>query len=47
MRWSLVVSVLLIVAGVLAIIMSLVYGIAVTLLVGWLLVFCGAALAQA
>jgi uncharacterized membrane protein HdeD (DUF308 family) len=41
--WSIMMSVLLIVAGILAIIIPPVSGIAVTILVGWLLVFCGAA----
>ena len=41
--WSIVLSVLMIVAGVLAIIVPQVSGIAVTILVGWLLVFCGVA----
>jgi uncharacterized membrane protein HdeD (DUF308 family) len=41
--WSIVLSVLMIVAGVLAIIVPRASGIAVTILVGWLLVFCGAA----
>jgi uncharacterized membrane protein HdeD (DUF308 family) len=40
--WSIVLSVLMIVAGVLAIIVPPVSGIAVTILVGWLLVFRGA-----
>src|SRR5215470_3950695 len=39
--WSIVLSVLMIVAGVLAISMPLVGGIAVAALVGWLLVFSG------
>jgi uncharacterized membrane protein HdeD (DUF308 family) len=43
MGWSIVLSVLMIVAGVLAIIAPQASGIAVTILVGWLLVFCGAA----
>ncbi len=42
--WSIVLSVLLIVAGILAIIVPQASGIAVTVLVGWLLVLCGAAL---
>ena len=42
MRWSIVLSVLMIVAGVLAIIVPPVSGIAVTILVGWLLVLRGA-----
>jgi len=41
--WSVVVSVLMIVAGALAIILPRASGIAVTILVGWLLVFCGVA----
>ncbi len=41
--WSIAWSVLLIVAGVLAIIAPPLSGIAVTMLVGWLLVFSGAA----
>ena len=41
--WSIVLSVLMIMAGVLAIIVPQASGIAVTILVGWLLVFCGAA----
>jgi uncharacterized membrane protein HdeD (DUF308 family) len=40
--WSIALSVLMIVAGVLAIIAPPVSGIAVTILVGWLLVFRGA-----
>jgi len=39
--WSIALSVLLIVAGVLAIIVPQASGIAVTILVSWLLVFCG------
>jgi uncharacterized membrane protein HdeD (DUF308 family) len=39
--WSLVLSILMIVAGVLAIAVPVVAGIAVTALVGWLLVFSG------
>ena len=42
--WSIVLSVLLIVAGILAIIVPQASGIAATILVGWLLVLCGAAL---
>ena len=42
-RWSIVVSVLMIVAGFLAIVVPPASGIAVTLLVGWLLIFSGAA----
>jgi len=42
-RWSIALSVLMIVAGILAIIIPPVSGIAVTILVGWLLVLCGAA----
>src|SRR5271157_493433 len=42
-RWSIALSVLMIVAGVLAIIVPPASGIAVTILVGWLLVLCGAA----
>ena len=42
-RWSIALSVLMIVAGILAIIVPPASGIAVTILVGWLLVFCGAA----
>ena len=41
--WSIALSVLLIVAGLLAIIVPPASGIAVTILVGWLLGFCGAA----
>jgi len=41
--WSIVLSVLMIIAGVLAIIVPPVSGIAVTILVGWLLLFCGGA----
>jgi uncharacterized membrane protein HdeD (DUF308 family) len=41
--WSIVLSVLLIVAGILAIIVPPAFGIAVTILVGWLMVFSGAA----
>jgi uncharacterized membrane protein HdeD (DUF308 family) len=43
MGWSIVLSVLMIVAGVLAIIVPPASGIAVTILVGWLLVLRGAA----
>jgi len=39
--WSLVLSILMIVAGVLAIAVPVVAGLAVTALVGWLLVFSG------
>lgn len=42
-RWSIVVSILMILAGVLAIVIPPAAGIAVTILVGWLLVFSGAA----
>ncbi len=42
-RWSIALSVLMIVAGVLAIIVPLASGIAVTILVGWLLALSGAA----
>jgi len=41
--WSIALSVLMIVAGVLAIIVPPASGIAVTILVGWLLLFCGGA----
>lgn len=41
--WSIALSVLIIMAGILAIIVPPVSGIAVTILVGWLLLFCGAA----
>ena len=41
--WSIALSVLIIMAGILAIIVPPLSGIAVTILVGWLLVFCGAA----
>src|SRR5882724_3524002 len=41
--WSIVLSVLLIIAGILAIAIPAVAGIAVNLLVGWLLVFSGGA----
>lgn len=40
-RWSITLSVLMIVAGILAIIVPPAAGIAVTILVGWLLVFSG------
>lgn len=40
-RWSIILSVLMIVAGVLAIIVPPAAGIAVTILVGWLLMFSG------
>jgi len=43
MGWSIALSVLMIVAGVLAIIVPQVSGIVLTMLVGWLLVFCGVA----
>jgi uncharacterized membrane protein HdeD (DUF308 family) len=39
LRWSVILSVLMIVAGILAIIVPPAAGIAVTILVGWLLVF--------
>ena len=39
--WSIILSVLMIVAGVLAIVIPLVGGLAITVLVGWLLVFSG------
>ena len=42
-RWSVVLSVLMIVAGFLAIVVPPASGIAVALLVGWLLIFSGAA----
>jgi uncharacterized membrane protein HdeD (DUF308 family) len=42
--WSVVLSVLLIVAGILAIIVPQASGIAATILVGWLLILCGTAL---
>ncbi len=42
--WLIVLSVLLLVAGILAIIVPQASGIAVTILVGWLMVLCGAAL---
>ena len=41
--WSIVLSVLMIVAGILAIIVPPASGIAVTILLGWLMVFAGAA----
>ncbi len=41
--WSVMLSVLMIVAGILAIIVPPASGIAVTILVGWLMVFSGAA----
>ena len=41
--WSVVLSIFMIVAGILAIIMPPASGIAVTILVGWLMVFSGAA----
>ena len=41
--WSIVLSILMIVAGVLAIGVPMVAGIAVTIFVGWLLIFSGAA----
>ena len=41
--WSIVLSVLMIIAGVLAIVVPPAFGLAVTMLLGWLLVFCGAA----
>lgn len=40
-RWSIILSVLMIVAGILAIVVPPAAGIAVTILVGWLLVFSG------
>ncbi|MGH3627586.1 MAG: HdeD family acid-resistance protein, partial [Sciscionella sp.] len=40
--WSIGLSVLMIAAGVLAIFVPMIAGIAVTALVGWLLIFCGA-----
>jgi uncharacterized membrane protein HdeD (DUF308 family) len=40
-RWSIILSVLMILAGILAIIVPAAAGIAVTILVGWLLVFSG------
>src|SRR6476620_1012997 len=39
--WSIALSVLMIAAGVLAICVPLIAGVAVTLLVGWLLIFSG------
>lgn len=41
--WSIALSVLMIIAGLLAIVVPAAAGIAVTILVGWLLVFSGAA----
>src|SRR5262249_33350388 len=41
--WSIVLSILMILAGVLAIVIPPAAGIAVTILVGWLLIFSGAA----
>lgn len=41
--WSIALSVLMIIAGVLAIVLPPIASIAVTLLVGWLLIFSGAA----
>ena len=41
--WSIVISILIIVAGVLAIIVPAAAGIAVTIFLGWLLIFSGAA----
>jgi uncharacterized membrane protein HdeD (DUF308 family) len=41
--WSIVLSVLMIVAGILATIVPLVSGIAATLLVGWMMALCGGA----
>jgi uncharacterized membrane protein HdeD (DUF308 family) len=41
-RWSIVISVLMIVAGMLAIMLPMMAGIAVTAIVGWLLIFSGA-----
>jgi uncharacterized membrane protein HdeD (DUF308 family) len=41
--WSIVISVLMILAGVLAIVMPPIAGIAITILVGWLLVFSAGA----
>ncbi|MGD0262027.1 MAG: HdeD family acid-resistance protein [Verrucomicrobiota bacterium] len=43
MGWSIVLSVLMIVAGILAVIVPPASGIAVTILVGWLMAFSGAA----
>jgi uncharacterized membrane protein HdeD (DUF308 family) len=40
-RWSIAISILLIVAGLLAIVVPPIAGIAVTVFVGWLLVFSG------
>lgn len=42
-RWSIILSVLMIIAGFLAIVVPSAAGIAVTIMVGWLLVFSGAA----
>ncbi|HKW31357.1 MAG TPA: DUF308 domain-containing protein [Candidatus Acidoferrum sp.] len=41
--WSITLSILMILAGILAIVVPAAAGIAVTIFVGWLLVFCGAA----
>lgn len=41
--WSIALSILMILAGLLAIVVPVAAGIAVTIFVGWLLVFCGAA----
>lgn len=41
--WSIVLSILMILAGILAIVIPPVAGIAATLLIGWLLIFMGAA----
>jgi uncharacterized membrane protein HdeD (DUF308 family) len=43
MTWSIVLSVLMIVAGILAIVIPPVAGIAVTILIGWLLIFSAVA----
>lgn len=43
MAWATALSTLIIVAGVMAIFVPLAAGIAVTILIGWLLAFCGAA----
>lgn len=40
-RWSIILSVLMIVAGVIAVVVPPAAGLAVTILVGWLLVFSG------
>lgn len=40
--WSVALSILMILAGILAIVVPAAAGIAVTIFVGWLLVFCGA-----